>query len=110
MVADLPFLLLSLAIARVREAPLPHVGSARQLRRGAKVHPEIVRGRRRPTRLHAHKIAETNRGGEHAAALPPVLRQAATNRARRPARTSACATAEVATPNLPFVNAYEAQS
>jgi hypothetical protein len=46
---------------------------------------------RRPTQLHAHKIAETNRGDELARAPPLILRQVATNNARRPPRISASA-------------------
>src|SRR6476646_10508722 len=109
MAVDLPFRLLSPAIAIMREEPLPYADRARRLLRCAKVHPGRVRARRRPTRLHAHKIAETNRGAELAPALALILRQAATNNARRPPRISASAPGAVAAPNLPFANVCEAR-
>src|SRR5206468_10274411 len=109
MVVYLRVLLLFPAIATARAELLPYSDRARRLLRCAKVHPGCVRAQRRPTRWRARKIAETNRGGEHAPALPLILRQVATNNARRPLRISASAAAAVVAPNLPFANVYEAR-
>src|SRR6266446_4633028 len=108
MAVYLRVLLLFPAIATASAELLPSADRARRLLRCAKVHPGCVRAQRRPTRWHAHKIAETNRGGEHAPVLPLILRQVATNNARRPLRISASAAAVVATPSLPFANVCEA--
>src|SRR5258707_6255325 len=106
MVVDLPFPLLPRAIATAREELLPSVDRGPRLLRCAKVHPACVRAERQPTRWHVHKIAETNRGGERAPALPLILRQAATNNSRRPLRISASAAAAGAAPSLPFANVF----
>src|SRR5260370_5720371 len=97
------------AIAIARAELLQYVDRGPRLLRCAKVHPACVRAERQPTRWHVHKIAETNRGGEHAPALPLILRQAATNNARRPLRISASAAAAGAAPNLPFAHVCEAR-
>src|SRR4249919_1346294 len=109
MAVDLPVPPLSPAIAIAREEPLPHADRARRLLRCAKVHPGRVRAQRRPTRLHAHKIAETNRGDALAQAPPLILRQVATNNARRPPRIAASVPAAVAAPNLLSANVCEAR-
>src|SRR5204862_3262487 len=109
MAVDLPFPLLPPAIATAREELLPHADRARRLLRCAKDHPGCVRAQRRPTRLHAYKIAETNRVAELAPALPLILRQVATNNVRRLARISASAPVAVVAPNLPFANVCEAR-
>src|SRR5262249_6669605 len=90
-------------------ALLPHADRARRPLRCAKVRLPSVRARQKPTRLHAHKIAETNRAGELVPAPPPILRQAATGNAHRPSRIAASAAAAVAAPNLPFGNVCEAR-
>src|SRR5262245_12172425 len=109
MVVDLPFPLQLPAIATVREELLPHADRALRLLQCAKVHPGCVRAEWRPTRLHVHKIAGTNRGDEPAPAPPLILRQVATNKGRRPSRISAFAPAAVAPPNSPFANVCEAR-
>ena len=109
MAVYLRVLLLFPAIATARAELLPYADRARRLLRYAKVHPGCVRAQRRLARWHAYKIAETNRDGEYAPALPIILRQVATNNARRPPRISASAAAAVAAPNLPFANVCEAR-
>src|SRR6478735_6975174 len=109
MAVDLPIPPLSPAIAKVREELLPHADRACRLLRCAKVHPGRVGAPRRPTQSRAHKIAETNRGDELAPVPPLILRQAATNNARRPQRIAASVSAAVAAPNLPSANVCEAR-
>src|SRR5262245_20764112 len=106
---DLKFPLLRLAIATGHEELRRSADRARQLRLCAKVHPGSFHAREQPTRLHAHKIGETNRVAELVPARPLMLQQVATNNARHPPRISASAAAAVAAPNLPFANVCGAQ-